>query len=352
MDTSSTQKRDRVLWIDILRGLMMFLVIYGHASCSKDIKKYIFSFHMPIFFMISGMTFCFNKEFDTLKYIWKKFKGLIIPYFLLNLYVSGLWYYGTLIDPDRAQTLPELIKGVLISNVDSGYKMASNTTWFITCLFLTDILFFFLRKLCRSDLVLSITTILMTLAFYAAGFISKKGGGIWHWQVAFTAVIFYLAGYLFLKNIAVIKQKLTFGHRYIFLIPLLLFGGFWFSKINSRVSLVNDQYGNVAYFYLSAFMTCLSIITLMMVLCENQKVVKCLQPINFIGQTTLTYIAFHVPIIRLLKYYFKPVLDNNEPMRFLMSLAIYIGLIPLAWVVQKLLPGKNNIISYMRNGIR
>lgn len=331
---------------------MMFLVIYGHASCNNNIKKYIFSFHMPMFFLISGMTFCFNKEFDTIKYLRKKIKGLIIPYFLLNLYVSGLWYYGTLLDPDRAQTLPELIAGVLISNVDSSYKMASNTTWFITCLFLTDILFFILRKLCQSDLTLSITTILLTLTFYSAGFIKEKGGGIWHWQVAFTAVIFYLAGYLFQKHITVLKQKLTSGHQYIFFIPLLLLGGLLFCKLNSRVSLVNDQYGNIVYFYLSSFMTCLAIIILMMILCENQKVVKCMQPINFIGQSTLPYIAFHVPIIRLLKYYFAPVLAGNESMHFLMALVIYIGLMPIAWFVQKLLPGKNNFISYIRNGIR
>ena len=40
MNTSSTQKQGRILWIDILRGLMMFLVIYGHASCNNNIKKF------------------------------------------------------------------------------------------------------------------------------------------------------------------------------------------------------------------------------------------------------------------------------------------------------------------------
>lgn len=53
--------KKRILWIDVLRGIAMFLVVYGHTSQNAEIKKYIYAFHMPLFFIISGMTSAFQK---------------------------------------------------------------------------------------------------------------------------------------------------------------------------------------------------------------------------------------------------------------------------------------------------
>ena len=54
-------KKDRIVWVDILRGISMLLIVYGHIiiHCDKlsPLNKYIMSFHVPIFFLISGFIF-------------------------------------------------------------------------------------------------------------------------------------------------------------------------------------------------------------------------------------------------------------------------------------------------------
>jgi fucose 4-O-acetylase-like acetyltransferase len=46
----SYQKKPRIMWIDIMRGLLMFWVIFGHITEDKAQIVYIYSFHMPAYF--------------------------------------------------------------------------------------------------------------------------------------------------------------------------------------------------------------------------------------------------------------------------------------------------------------
>lgn len=77
--------------IDFLKGVAIFLVVYGHIIqyCIKNkgdfflnlVFKIIYSFHMPLFMIISGYLFYNtlqnNKQIKQL--IYKKFKQLIVP---------------------------------------------------------------------------------------------------------------------------------------------------------------------------------------------------------------------------------------------------------------------------------
>lgn len=336
------EKKPRIVWIDILRGGMMFFVVWGHCTARGDIERYIFSFHMAAFFFISGLTFAFNRETDPLKYLLKKARGLLVPYFLLNLYAAPLYYVNVHFGANKDVPVWKMALGVLASNVDTGLPMASNTTWFITCLFLTDMLFFALRRLIKSDVLLAGGTLLLTTTMYAVGIVKRfAGGGLWHWQTAFTAVIFYMAGYFFMKNIAAAgdflkKSRLRSG----LVIAVLLADGLLLSQLNSRVSMVNDRYGNTLYFYLGAFSTTLAAVFLVMLLSEKAMFVKLMKPINFIGKTTLAYIALHVPLMKLLKH-ITPLGRESEPYRLAMTVLLYFGLIPIAWLITKLLPQKS-----------
>lgn len=55
------QVRPRLEEVDIQKGLLMILVVLGHSSFSH--KNYIYWFHMPVFFFISGFFFkTYNKQ--------------------------------------------------------------------------------------------------------------------------------------------------------------------------------------------------------------------------------------------------------------------------------------------------
>jgi len=73
----------RVYWVDWLKFIGIFLVVLGHLPDNEICNGLIYSFHMPLFFIISG--FLMNsRELSLKKLIIKDFKALIIPYFLWN----------------------------------------------------------------------------------------------------------------------------------------------------------------------------------------------------------------------------------------------------------------------------
>lgn len=42
-------------WVDIAKGIAILLMILGHSSLPNMIQNWIYSFHMPFFFFISGV---------------------------------------------------------------------------------------------------------------------------------------------------------------------------------------------------------------------------------------------------------------------------------------------------------
>ena len=47
-------KDNRVGWIDCLKALGIYLVILGHTLKDSYLSVWIYSFHMPLFFILSG----------------------------------------------------------------------------------------------------------------------------------------------------------------------------------------------------------------------------------------------------------------------------------------------------------
>lgn len=77
------QTRDRSF--DIAKGIGMFLVVIGHMATMKRAQPNIFSFHMPLFFIISGYFF---KQTSFKKLISKKARSLLIPYIFTGLMIA------------------------------------------------------------------------------------------------------------------------------------------------------------------------------------------------------------------------------------------------------------------------
>lgn len=78
---SSVCQPNRLDWVDFAKGIAILLVIVGHtAPYGADLRNYIFSFHMPLFFVLSGYTSkVVEKWSDVWKNMKKKFFGLILP---------------------------------------------------------------------------------------------------------------------------------------------------------------------------------------------------------------------------------------------------------------------------------
>ena len=51
-----------VTWISIAKAIGICLVVIGHSGAPEYVVKYIYSFHMPLFMLISGYLFAHSLE--------------------------------------------------------------------------------------------------------------------------------------------------------------------------------------------------------------------------------------------------------------------------------------------------
>lgn len=85
----------RIDYIDLTKGIAILLVILGHCSYTgfknDIIKGMIFSFHMPLFFIVSAITYRSSEDTNEFREKTKKAaKHLLVP-ILLTVLILILW---------------------------------------------------------------------------------------------------------------------------------------------------------------------------------------------------------------------------------------------------------------------
>ena len=74
-------EKERIEWVDIAKGIAIIAMIIGHGCPKRAIVSFIFSFHMPLFFILSGIVYKTNSK----GMVSKKIKSLIVPYFIFSI---------------------------------------------------------------------------------------------------------------------------------------------------------------------------------------------------------------------------------------------------------------------------
>ena len=224
----------RLFWLDNLKGIGIFLVMFGHTIPDSHLKQYIYSFHVPLFFFISGLLFD-PRKYDLRKFAWRKFDTLLFPYLFFAALSFLFWQYvvRTLSIGGKALAVEPLIPlvGIFYSVGSGEWRVPMNITlWFLPCLFLVEMMFF----LVKSRYALPVFAILGYLATFVPFRLP------WSSDVALVAIVFYGIGNFFRGRRINYKA-----------LPLLLVLHLAFCFLNSPVDMNNRIYGNMIYFYIA-----------------------------------------------------------------------------------------------------
>ena len=174
--------KKRLDYLDMTKGLGMILVLIGHLQGDSiftfspyihPLCVFIFSFHMPMFFIVSGILRAIkNDEVKSFKDIAKnRFKGIMIPYYWFSFFYL-IFVVAALIKGEIAvQTLLLNIWYVL-----SCYGM--NVLWFLPALYFGELLFIYMRRKLRNDThfiaVLVLSNAIVYLLAYFLGMIEYR----------------------------------------------------------------------------------------------------------------------------------------------------------------------------------
>lgn len=269
--------KERILWIDIAKGLGILLVIIQHLEIGL-LSKWASTFNIPLFFFLSGYVFSTKYDFKT--FIKRKCKGFLVPYVCLGI---PMIVFQLIADRHYGELNLSSIVGLLI---DFIVQRRLWTLWFITCLFLMNIIFYLIVSFAKSfrkvSVIIAFLTILGILYYHFIGVEL-----IWNLDVCFTMAIFFYAGYYckVYKNKAISLFKFR-----LWILPLALAGNILFSYLSYVISgstlVVSwSLYGFEPFTFISAFFGVYFIIILSMAIR--------LEPIRYIGENSLIYFAWH-----------------------------------------------------------
>ena len=164
----------RIQWIDIAKLLGIYLVILGHIPMTTScLTTLIYSFHMPLFFFLSGIMVKNEKIYET---VTRSFKTLIVPY--VCFYLINLLYFFI----NASFRKPELLEGYLLKSFlgmfvgvvfDTDFStMVSHPLWFLLGLFWCRLLYSIIKNISGNHN--RIVQIIFCIIFVIVAFLLKK----------------------------------------------------------------------------------------------------------------------------------------------------------------------------------
>lgn len=155
-------KSNRIDYLDIAKGIGILLVIIGHIPhIGEPVRQYIVSFHMPLFFIISGILIfhTWKAEENTAAFVRRKARSLLLPYaffsvIYLLIELCRIWIKGT---DEWGNLFRQFFQSVCLQGI--------SVLWFFPALFLAETGFVLIRKRSNHVITIIFLPILMLVAF-------------------------------------------------------------------------------------------------------------------------------------------------------------------------------------------
>lgn len=276
--------KQRIAYIDVAKGIGIILVVLGHClayGCQNQFFRFIYSFHMPLFFFLSGYVF---RSKDSTAFFTSKIKTLLLPVIFfqtLNLVLFSILYCsGRVFDKDLTQYHHFLTFG--------GF-------WFIITLLCVSSLYYVIYEKIvyrfnnKNILMLCFAMCFLIIGLiYAPSIANQQNQPI---ATTMTAFFFYTCGGLFkslVSNITVTNSRTRIIAFFIGLaLSALCFYFNGFTEVN--VDYNTSRYGNRLLFVANALLGSLAVIMISYAISKSKI-------LEWYGKNTLMLLFVHIPL--------------------------------------------------------
>lgn len=302
----SIQPKERVLYLDLLKCLGMFIVVQGHIHTDYGwFSLPLHSFVIPLYFFLSGLTFRRSKFPNFKSFLKHRLKSLMLPYFIFSIATWCVWAgYNYIIKTDVNYLFPLL--QTIFAQGSGNFLIHNVPLWFVPCLFVVECLYYFIDYLHNSKYIYAMLIIFASIGVWMINGPFSSFLILLPWSVegAFIGILFYGTANLLTKKISLkdIKSKVV-ENKYISLLGIiiitiiLIFTSHW----NGHVSIGSDLLGKSALlFFVNAFLGIISI-TLFSILISSVKsdsniFNKIMDFHYWFGRNSFYIMSTHVPI--------------------------------------------------------
>ncbi len=292
----------RLEYMDVAKGIAILLVILGHHDLPPVLYDWIYSFHMPLFFIVSGY---FWHKVSMVEELKKGLKNLLIPLWTTKL----LWvvllliaynYRGSYTGPDWKVWL----LGGLFEKGDFRFAMG----WFLAALFWGKLWMNILHPLSSFWKYLTIALIFIIPVYLRGEGCFQTDGTQFpcNFLQGMTSVLFLTIGHLlhdsdfFDKRHPMMEAIAISGLCFGFLMPL-----------NMAITSYPLSYWNI----LASSLASIGLLFLCKYLAESSRLHGVTTALSFVGRNSLAILCIHaleysVQPQRLLVPYFHPYLHG------------------------------------------
>lgn len=316
----------RLKYVDIAKGIAIIMVIIGHST-SGILRGIIFSFHMPLFFILSSYTYTYSTDIKTFKEkIKRNAYHLLIPLIVLFLSKNILELLQSIIVGEQIsifQWIPSLFITLFYS---SGVPMTNNNfnigsigmLWFIVALFLGRTLYEVFKLYFRKNNVLAIVCSLFSLTGYFLGNIC--------WLPLCMDIVLFIQPYFFIGDLLKDFNYESDANK------LLISNGILWGGVLAIMFLLTRNYLQIAPRIYPLYPLCLfgsvfgslCLVSFCYII-SNPKILNKISTIwGFLGKKSMQILFVHY-----LDIFWKPLWFNNNPyitalLRVLVDLLIFL----------------------------
>lgn len=292
----------RIGYYDIAKGIGIFCVVYAHAKA--PFNKYMYLFHMPLFFLISGLLY--NANTPPREYVKRKIQTLYIPFAFWNvLFCAGTALYkGT----GLAKTARQLLLVVLTFSKSGEFLGA---TWFLGALLLVSVLY----KLIDCKLPESKTKDAFLLLFFAALAAMAFEVNLKYLLSRTFVLSFFFAVGVYCRKHGIDKTLLSREYAIAAVVSglaFLLFGR------HNWANMGKDEYGHTLTFFLGAFLASYACVYLSKVLddCKAKPAAILKSLLSYLGRNSMDiviwqFVAFRIVIMLQMYLYYEEITVSN-----------------------------------------
>ena len=129
--------------LDIIKAVGIFLMIFDHVGWGDLAHTYIQSFHMPLFFIVSG--YLWRPDQSTKRIAQKRFKTILIPYFSFSIVYFLILMIASLAGLTGRSVILAL-RAIVLFPTDMQNMPYAPALWFLPCFYLCNLIYAFLSE--------------------------------------------------------------------------------------------------------------------------------------------------------------------------------------------------------------
>lgn len=281
--------------IDILRGLGIIIMVMGHVGFSGIFDVWIHTYHMPLFFVISGFFFKKRENFNVKALIAKKAKTLLIPYLFFGIFHYVLWLF-VFTEPEFNKLEPLM----RLFSFNTVHLPIAGALWFFTALFFCEIFYnlivYSIKKENVTTILIVAVSMLVSLVTVFTDFRLPLT-----LDISLSCLVYYHAGRylrLFVDKYS-IREKCKLHYKKTFLISVvLMIINVILTFCNGYVNIKMGWHAFVPLTWINAFIGITSLY-LFSVFVAN-KLSFMVKPLSFVGRNSIVYLCLNQLVIMIL----------------------------------------------------